>query len=59
MNLADEMKRRALMPCAYEIMAVDDSFVPRHSGNTVYDDARLSSAFLKESLAKNFRKNIT
>jgi choline-phosphate cytidylyltransferase len=57
MNLADEMKRRALMPCAYEIMAVDDSFVPRHSGNTVYDDARLSSAFLKESLAKNFRKN--
>ncbi len=44
MLLSDEMRRRGML-CGTdtEILAVDDTFVPRHAGKTVYEDAGISA----------------
>ena len=48
MNLSDTMERRGFLDCiAYEIIAVDDSFVERRDvGQSVYSAARIDSAHI-------------
>ena len=50
MMLRDEMLRKGLLHCETEILAIDDNFVPRHCGCTVYEDAGISA----EHILKTF-----
>ncbi len=44
MLLSDEMRRSGMLgDIEAEIMAVDDTFVPRHAGKTVYEDAGIAA----------------
>lgn len=47
MNISDEMERRnMLIGIKTDIIAVDDNFAPRHEGNSMYDDAKISARFI-------------
>ena len=59
MNISDEMIRKNMLSYGnFDIIAVDDNFVPRHKGNTIYDDAGVCAKdienllFLKEKVGK-------
>ncbi|MBQ8447583.1 MAG: 1-deoxy-D-xylulose-5-phosphate synthase [Clostridia bacterium] len=53
MLLADEMARRGMLDgIETAIMAVDDTFVPRHSGKTMYEDAGICAEDIVKILLK-------
>ena len=53
MLLSDEMARRGMLRgIETEIMAVDDTFVPRHAGKTMYEDAGVCAEDIAKALMK-------
>ena len=51
MILSDEMTRRGLLESIHhEIVAVDDTFVPRHKGKSMYEDAGVSARFIEDKV---------
>ena len=53
MLLSDEMQRRGMLEgTATKIMAVDDNFVPRHAGKSVYQDAGISAEDIANALTE-------
>jgi deoxyxylulose-5-phosphate synthase len=53
MLLSDEMHRRGMLRGVdTEIMAVDDTFVKRNAGRTMYEDAGLSAEDIYKALVK-------
>ncbi|MBQ9745766.1 MAG: hypothetical protein IJW21_02970, partial [Clostridia bacterium] len=53
MLLSDEMQRRGMLTgIKTEIMAVDDTFVPRRAGKTVYEDAGICAEDIAKALIK-------
>ena len=59
MNISDEMIRKNMLSYGnFDIIAVDDNFVPRHKGKTIYEEAGVCAKdienllFLKEKVGK-------
>ena len=53
MLLSDEMHRRGMLyGTETEIMAVDDTFVKRNAGKTMYEDAGISADDIYKVLVK-------
>ena len=50
MVLSDEMRRRGVINCSCEILAVNDTFVPRHEGRSMYEDAEISAEHILSAL---------
>lgn len=61
MNISDAMVKAGLIsPDGFDILAVDDSFVPSHKGKSIYEDAGVSAdnlLFLEEKIAKELSAN--
>lgn len=56
MTLSDEMARRGMLEgVEREIIAVDDTFVPRHAGKSVYEDAGTCAEFIKDKVLETVR----
>lgn len=56
MTLSTEMARRGMLDeVKHEIIAVDDTFVPRHAGKSVYEDAGVSAEFIKDKVLETVR----
>ena len=53
MLISDEMRRRGmLLGIAVDIIAVDDTFVKRHAGKTMYEDAGVCADDILRALLK-------
>ena len=50
MVLSDEMRRRGVINCSCEILAVNDTFVPRHEGRSMYEDAEISAEHILSAI---------
>ena len=52
MVLSDEMRRRGAINCSCEILAVNDTFVPRHEGRSMYEDAEICAGNILSALMR-------
>ncbi len=51
MILSDEMRKQGMLEdTQWQIIATDDTFVPRHPGKSVYEDAGISADKIKECI---------
>jgi 1-deoxy-D-xylulose-5-phosphate synthase len=51
-SLSDEMRRRGILKCDCEIIATDDTFVSRHAGASIYEDAGIDAANILAAMIK-------